>query len=118
MIAVLEKRPRWMPELQRQLLNDRIPLRAFRSAGDLNDFIAKRTGSLIVVVDLEVAMPECLRLLSNSIDRGPAIVVIGTSKCDVLEPSLRELGVTSYHRLPLDGRLLGAECRMLAARET
>jgi DNA-binding response OmpR family regulator len=105
MIAVLEKRPRWMPELQRQLLNDRIVLQAFRSVVDINDsYLGK-----IVVIDLEVGMQECLRLLSTSNAR--TIIAIGTNKTDVLEPSLRELGVTTYHQQPIDARQLGAQCR-------
>jgi DNA-binding response OmpR family regulator len=112
MIAVLETRPRWVPELQRQLLHDRIPLRAFRSVSSLLESCAELNGPSTVIIDLEIGMPDCLRLLSGLEESDRTIIAIGTSKTDVLEPSLRELGVTSYFQRPVSTKLLAARCRL------
>jgi hypothetical protein len=111
MIAVLEKRPRWMPELQRQFLHDSVLLRTFRSVEDLIDF-SSQTVPQLVVIDLDIGMSQFLRLLAHGSQYAKATIAIGNSKTDVLEPSLRELGISAYHRLPLSGQVLAQECRL------
>jgi len=113
LIAVLEKRPRWAPELQRQLLDRAIPVRACRSIRDLAEHVRnclREQGRAVAVLDFDFSPGEVLYLVCALRNAGASSVVIGEPGCRALEPSLRELGVTAFHTLPLAGQRLAQEC--------
>lgn len=73
---------------------------------------------LAVVIDFAAGAGVCLPLaeaLSPFEPRG--VIALGTTEVAVLEPSLRELGVTSYHPPSIESRRLAFECqRILTSR--
>ena len=116
-IVVFEKSPRWTPALQRELAESGIRIRVCRTAQDLLS-LAKacrdQSDSFVAVIDFAVGAATCLPLperLSAFSPRG--VIALGTPETDVLEPSLRELGVTSYHPASIESRRLAHECQRI-----
>ncbi len=115
-IVVIEKRARWLPELQRQFTGclERVVLgtpgadpRQLASESDI------RAGKLVVVFDLPMMNSTILQHLRTTRNRSLATIAICPPEVAVFEPTLRELGLTSFHVLPLDGLTLADECRRL-----
>lgn len=69
---------------------------------------------LAVVMDFEAGSALCLPLAHDLCRfelRG--LIALGTEATGVLEPSLRELGVTSYHPPSIESRRLAFECQRI-----
>lgn len=120
-IAVFESRPRWTPLLRRDLAESGIRIRACRVAQDLNRCAEEcqvHSDPLVVVIDFAVGAATCLPLAGGLARFQPCgVIALGTSETDMLEPSLRELGVTSYHPPSIASQRLAHECqRILTSR--
>lgn len=117
-IIVFEKRARWRPELQRELLQYSIPIRVCGSLIELRrileqDHSAQRR--TLVVLDLASGLSAVLQFLAEtqSIVQSISTIILGHTAHAVLEPTLRELGASAFHRLPVRGHQLAAECLSL-----
>ena len=70
-LLVFERRPRWVPELERQFQNQNVQVRGCRSLKDvLNRFAT--SPEAIVILDLEADCEGCLRGLARLMDRSPS----------------------------------------------
>jgi hypothetical protein len=116
-IVVFETRPRWAPALQRDLMESGIRVRACRTAQDLLRLATAfraQSDSFVAIIDFEVGPATCLPLPARLATFSPhGVIALGTSETDVLEPSLRELGVTSYHPASIESRRLAHECQRI-----
>lgn len=113
-IVVLEPAPRWVPELQRQFVDESVTVRACRSAADFRERITlSQTGTpFIAIIDLGVGLSTGLTLVAWLDTQDAAgTVAIGNDHAITLEPSLRELGATAVHAESLQGSRLAEECR-------
>lgn len=113
-IVVLEPAPRWVPELQRQFVDESVTVRACRTAADFRERIAlSQTGTpFIAVIDLSAGLSTGLTLVAWLATQNAAgTVAIGNRHATTLEPSLRELGATAVHAESVPGSRLAEECR-------
>ena len=111
-IVVLEKRPRWMPELQRQFAEHDVRVRGCRSAADLGRMLDESPGS-VLVLDLAAAPAACLQFLGRRVGQAlqsPAIVVASRKMAD-LEWPVRELGAVEFVADAISGEDLARLCR-------
>lgn len=115
-IVVLEKRPRWSPELHRQFQNEDVVVRACRDVSSLRERITTAGMSqkhCIVVLDPAGWPGECLPVISWLRGLEIHVVATGYAGIELLEPSLRELGVTVLLLPPVTGQEIGDACRRL-----
>ena len=117
-IVVLEKIPRWVPELQRQFAGEPFMIRACRTVADFRQRVqetqAAGTGC-IPVIDLAIGLSNGLTLVAWLSNRSVAgTVVIGDAESTTLEPALRELGASAVHPDSISGIRLANECRRFA----
>lgn len=117
-ILIFEKRARWRPSLQRELAETPIAIRAFGSLKELQAAAGEcqtQRVRCVAVLDLNSALSSVLQFLAATQAQLPdfASVVIGSGAHAVLEPTLRELGATSFHQLPVRRDRLAIECRKL-----
>lgn len=115
-IIVVEKQARWFPEMLRQFAGcaERVVLDA--SASELRKLIADnkpQQSRLVAIFDLSTTVSPILQHLRNARDPNLMTIAVAPPEVAVLEPTLRELGLTSFHVLPLDGLSLANECRRL-----
>lgn len=120
-IVVFEPRPHWTPALQRELAESGIRIRACRTAADLLSLATAyhaQSDDFVAVIDFAAGAGVCLPLPDRLVGLAPrGVIALGTPETDVLEPSLRELGVTSYHPASIESRRLARECeRVLSPR--
>ncbi|MEI8020785.1 MAG: hypothetical protein WCH39_21455 [Schlesneria sp.] len=97
-IAVFELQPYWGPELQRQFQADNVAVTECRSVNDLFPIVDSFTKGLIVI-DLDVAITDCLAWLGTEVAKHPVrvpIIAIGSAATADLEWGLREAGVTAF----------------------
>lgn len=141
-IIVLERRPQWRPELQREFQRGRaarIPnqrlvgcdsMAAIQQQSvdvfgcdtlrDLLQFHSTCRAQVmphVMVLDLRFGPSQVLQFLTQSqvgLSAG-ATVILGTVEHLILEPTLRELGASSFQVLPLPRERLGEVCRRLLA---
>ena len=115
-VIVLEKQARWAPELSRQFQNDGVAVRACRDIASLRERIdtaRKSKKNCVAVLDLAGWPGECLPVISWLDSLKIFVAVVGYPGIELLEPSLRELGVTTLFLPPVDGHEIGAACRRL-----
>jgi hypothetical protein len=115
-VIVLEKQARWAPELSRQFHNDGAAVRACRDIASLRDRIdaaRKSAQKCIAVLDLTGWPGECLPVISWLDSLKIHVVAVGYEGIELLEPSLRELGVTTLLLPPVAGHEIGDACRRL-----
>lgn len=117
-ILVLEKRPRWRPGLQREFDSLPITVRACSNSQELQASVADcRTKRMrcLVLIDLSSAVSSTLQFLAKAQMTLPEVstVLIGSNAHASLEPTLRELGASSFHQVPLRRDRLAAECLRL-----
>jgi len=114
-LIVFERRPRWLPELQRQFLQSSINVKGCASVRGLWEAV-RDDGSLIVLV-LDGAQADGLAWLVELADRHkpPKIIVIGTKQTNDLEWPVRESGVTAFLPDDISGGELAVLCRRLLA---
>jgi len=116
-IIVFETRPRWAPVLQREPTLSDCRIRTCLSVSDLLLAAAachQHAAAFVAILDFSFGPAICLPLPQRLNRFHPlGVIALGTPETDVLEPSLRELGVTSYHPVWVECRRLARECRRL-----
>jgi DNA-binding NtrC family response regulator len=111
-VLVFEKEPRWAPELERQLFDDEVRVRACRSTNDVLP-IVDAVGQAVLVLNLEGTLAESLQLLGHLVSRAFFLPVIATGSLRTvgLEWSFRELGVVDFCADPTSPERLAKLCR-------
>ncbi|MDA0283950.1 MAG: hypothetical protein O3B13_05925 [Planctomycetota bacterium] len=120
-IIVLEKRPRWAPELHRQFRDAHVVVRACRDTASLRERVsaARTSGSnCIAVMNLAGWPGECLPMILWLSRLEISTVIVGYGGIEVLEPSLRELGATTVLLPPVNGPDIGNACRRLLGQHS
>ncbi|MHC4874851.1 MAG: hypothetical protein ACYTGL_00045 [Planctomycetota bacterium] len=120
LIFVFEPKPRWYPELRRQLSETGLRIQSASTAAQVRsilDDVEKNgpAGPVVLLVDLEVGAGTILALTAAYAERPEVrLSIVGYPETQPLEPVLRELGADSFHVLPVAGEQLAAECVRLA----
>lgn len=111
-VFVFEKRPRWEPELKRQLPEYRLQVRPCRTGAQLLSLVREQPRSLLVL-NLEKSPAECLRLLATLLEwRLPSrAIAIAGPDMDELEWPARELGALDFLPSTVTGSALARLCR-------
>ena len=120
-VIVLEKRARWAPELQRQFHDQAVAVRACRDVPGLRERISTARTSLkqcAAVLDPTGWPGECLPVISWLRSLQIPVAVVGNAEIELLEPSLRELGVTTVLLPPIAGHEIGDACRRLLGQHS
>lgn len=115
-VIVLEKKARWAPELSRQFQGNGTAVRACRDIASLReriDSVRESARKCIAVLDLTGWPGECLPVISWLDSLKIHVIAVGYEGIELLEPSLRELGVTTLLLPPVAGHEIGAACRRL-----
>lgn len=110
-IAVLERRPWWTPELQRQFLGTGVRVRSGSSFRDLRSLLTPEIR--VLAIEFDVSPAECLQWLGGraGIAAECPAIVIGTEQTAEFEWLVRELGATDFVPETIGGRALAALCR-------
>ena len=120
-VVVLEKQARWAPELSRQFQNNGAAVRACRDIASLRERVTAACAArkdCVVVLD-PVGWPgECLPIIAWLRGLKIHVVVAANSEIELLEPSLRELGVTTFLLHPISGHEIGSACRRLIGQNS
>jgi DNA-binding NtrC family response regulator len=108
---IFERRPRWVPELERQFQGQNVRVRGCRSVKDLFQRF-RSSPKCLVVLDLEADLKGCLTALAQLMARSPTptILVVGSGKYRNLEWAVRELGATAFLEEPLPGDQMAEWC--------
>jgi DNA-binding response OmpR family regulator len=111
-LLVFERRPRWVPELERQFQGQDVRVRGCRSVKDVLDRHAASPQGL-VILDLEADVEGCLVGLSRLMVRSPSptILVVASASSRDLEWTVRELGATAFLEEPIPGDDMAEWCR-------
>ena len=115
-VIVLEKQARWAPELRRQFHDQAVTVRACRDIVSLRERINVAQSSrqeCVAVLDPAGWPGECLSVISWLRSLDVPVTVVGDEGIELLEPSLRELGVTTLLLPPIAGQEIGDACRRL-----
>ena len=113
-IVVLESRPRWEPELQRQFRNESVRVRGCRTWNELSGFAFPPIAD-VLVIDLPEDLSECLQWLSKLVAplSIPAVILLCPSEAADLEWPLRDIGVREVLIGDLTGEQLARTCGRL-----
>lgn len=120
-LIVLEKQARWAPELQREFYDQTVAVRACRDVASLRERVvaARSSGKDCVAVLDPAGWPgECLPIISWLRSLKIHVAVVGYPGIELLEPSLRELGVTNLILPPIAGHEIGDACRRLLSQHS
>lgn len=111
-IVVFEKRPRWLPELQRQFLGEDVRLTACRGMDDAEQLIPLSTVR-VIILELAAAPAAILSSLQNMAGRSPqkAVFVVASQASWELEWAARELGAAAFVGDSITGEELASLCR-------
>jgi DNA-binding NtrC family response regulator len=111
-LLIFERRPRWVPELERQFFGQDVRVRGCRSLKDVLERLAS-PADCVVVLDLEAAPAECLQTLGRLMTRSPSptILVLASEAYRELEWPIRELGATAFLEEPVPGDEMAEWCR-------
>ncbi len=111
-ILVFERRPRWVPELERQFAAQGVRVRGCGRPRDIEERLTP-PGSCVVLMELEAAPAECLEVLERLMTRTPKPAVIAVASPDLreLEWPVREVGATTFLEEPIPGEEMAAHCR-------
>ncbi|MCA9072825.1 MAG: hypothetical protein KDA84_28070 [Planctomycetaceae bacterium] len=111
-ILIFERRPRWVPELERQFLGQEFRIRGCATLQDLETRLTFNPGGLCLV-ELDAAPGEGLLFLGRLMARArsPKIIVVATQTFHELEWVIRELGVITFLEEPIPGDDMAAWCR-------
>ncbi|MBI1314132.1 hypothetical protein GC176_22790 [bacterium] len=116
-ILVLEQRPKWYPELQRQLAGASVRIQPRASASEVRTELAALPpgeSRIAVLVDLNVGASGVLTLAASVRQRPDVrVAVVGQTESLPLESVLRELGVDSFLLMPVSGEQVAIECARL-----
>ncbi len=120
-VIVLEKQARWAPELSRQFQNENIAVRACRDVAGLRERVDAARGNqkiCVAVLNLAGWPGECLPVISQLHRLHVCVAVVGHPGVELLEPSLRELGVTTLFLPPVAGHEIEDACRRLLGQHS
>jgi hypothetical protein len=111
-VLVFEKKPRWLPELQRQFRDESVHVGGCFAAGDFKQRLRNGAPN-VAVMDVDAAPAECLQLLGHlsGQSRLPPLIAVGSPLTAPLEWSLRELGVLEFATEFRGGAELARLCR-------
>lgn len=112
-IHVFEKTPKWVPELQRQFYSDdEVQVRTISSLAHAEDSLG-RAANPILIVQLDVAPADCLRLLARLSNRSKHIpaIVLSSAEMVALEWPVRELGAVEFRSGFVPGFEIADLCR-------
>lgn len=117
LIVVLEKRPHWTPELQRQFLSEKVRVRLVTSSAALSELADDAS---VVLLAIDGAERECLQVMTDLITcrRQVATIAIGSRRTAELENAFRELGVHVFFADHIMGQDVAAACRRQLALAT
>jgi hypothetical protein len=118
-VIVLEKQPRWAPELQRQFSDQTVVVRACRDVASLRERVTAALSSeknCVGLLDPAGWPGECLPVISWLRSLKIHVAVVGYPGIELLEPSLLELGVTNLVLPPIAGHEIGDACRRLLSQ--
>jgi DNA-binding NtrC family response regulator len=110
-LLIFERRPRWVPELERQFLGQNVRVRGCRSVKDLWDRFHS-SPKCLVILDLDSDLEGCLNTLPQLIAHSPSptILVTASENYRNLEWTVRELGATAILEEPLPGDHMAEWC--------
>ncbi len=111
-LLVFERRPRWVPELQRQFLGQEVRVRGCRSLKDVEELLADSPRSA-AILELDADPGPALRTLARLMARSPSptILVVASPEYRELEWSVRELGAVAFLVEPIPGDEMAEYCR-------
>ena len=123
-IVVLEPRPRWEPELQRQFADEQVRVRGCRTVNELASLVfptvSTNSVSIANIADVVVLqIPEnaaaCLQWVAGLAARPQvlAVIVLCSAESSELEWSLRDAGVREVLIDEHSGERLARCCRRL-----
>jgi len=109
---VLEERPRWAPELERQFAGQDVRIVACRSLRDVEERAAGATVG-VILLDLTAQPAECLRFLERRAAQPSAlpVIVVGSDETVDLEWPSRELGAIAFFACRVPGDEMANLCR-------
>jgi len=109
-VIVVEPRPRWTPELQRQFLGESVRVRQCVTFADLRQLADGRS---VVVLDLDAAPADVLQFLGRCLRRRRTIctIALGSPQTAELEWMLRDLGTLEFVVDIPTGKRLAHLCR-------
>lgn len=111
-IVVLEPKPAWTPELQRQFHGQNIRVQQHTTAAEVLQNIGN--GSVtVVVLPFDQQEATCMQLLPALFDCQPVVssIVIGSPRTKELEGPVKELGATLFLPDRPTGTQLAQSCR-------
>lgn len=111
-ILIFERRPRWVPELERQFFGQEVRIRGCATLQDLDTRLTFNPRGLCIL-DFDAAPGECLQFLGRWMVRAPSpkIIVVATRAFRQLEWPVREMGVITFLEEPIPGDEMAAWCR-------
>ena len=114
----MKRKPLWVPELQRQFLNEPVQIRQESSPQEALLLHGKNRHGL-VILQLEAAPADCLRLLWNRMEARLQIpvIVIHSQEFASLEWSVRELGVSEFLADTVSGEQLARIIRWITQEQ-
>ncbi len=124
-VVVLESRPRWEPELQRQFVDDRVRVRGCRTVNELAALVfwsvpteSTDSASTVKIADTVVMQisenaAACLQWITGLAARPqvPAVIALCSTESSELEWTLREAGVREVLIDEHSGERLARCCR-------
>jgi DNA-binding NtrC family response regulator len=110
-LLIFERRPRWVPEMERQFLGQNVRVRGCRSVKDLLDRFHS-SPKCLAILDLEADPEGCLNSLARLMAHSPlpTILVVASERYRDLEWPVRELGATAFLEEPLTGDKMAEWC--------
>jgi len=116
-IYVFENRPRWVPELKRQFIDDPVAIRVCPRVQDLTHIQQLSSESLFVLA-LQENANVILNLLKwkNRHRMEIPVIVIAGKRWMSLEWSLREAGIIAFTSEQISGSQLARLCRRIVLR--
>lgn len=110
-ILIFERRPRWVPELERQFFGLEVRIRGCATLQDLETRLAFNPRGLCIL-EWDAAPVDCLQVLGRMVLRSPSpkIIVMAPRAYHELEWAIRELGVITFLEEPIPGDEMAAWC--------
>lgn len=112
-VHVFEKSPKWVPELQRQFYSDDdLQVRTISDLAHAETSLNHETNP-VLVLQLDAAPADCLRLLARLSNRSRNIpaIVLGSTDMISLEWPVRELGAVEFRSGFVPGFEIAELCR-------
>ena len=123
-MIVIERKPRWTPELQRCIASLQVgtdePFSVTPCANGMGMHLQQIAPGTIVVLDVNFGVAECLHFLGKMLPHLTecTVIAIGTPATQSLEWIFYEMGVTVYLADCHHGEALMSICRRLQVRRS